>query len=70
MELSVQDKHTKQLIKAALIEMLVEHKDIMVKIVREAMEDYALGQAIEEGIEDDLVSREDIFKILSPKGLL
>ncbi len=64
MEFSLPDQQLKQLIKAALVELLAERNDILVEVVREAMEDYALGLAIKEGIENNPVSREDVFKVL------
>lgn len=62
MELSLPDNQIKQLIKASLVELLKDRQDIIVDIVREALEDYALGQAIQEGLENKPVSREDLFK--------
>jgi len=62
MELSLPDNQLKQLIKASLVELLKDRQETMIEIVREAMEDYALGQAIQEGIENKPVSRQDIFK--------
>ena len=59
------DHQFKQLIKAALIEVLTERQDLFVEIIREALEDFALGKAIGEGIENDPVSRDEIFKIFS-----
>lgn len=65
MDLSVPNNQFKQLIKAALIEVLSERQDLFVEIIREALEDFALGRAIGEGIENDPVSRDEIFKMLS-----
>ena len=65
MELSLPDNQLKQLIKASLVELLKDRQETMIEIVREALEDYALGQAIQEGIENKHVSREDIFKVFN-----
>ncbi len=62
MELSLSEQRLKKVVKAALVELMTEQKGIWTDVVREAMEDYALGQAIEEGIEGKPVSREDVFQ--------
>ena len=63
MNLSLPDQQLKDLIKAALIEVLTERQDILAEAMREALEDYALGQAIEEGLENKPVSRDEVFKL-------
>ena len=63
MELSLPDNQLKQLIKASLVELLQDRQETMIEIVREAMEDYTLGQAIQEGIENKPVSHKEIFKV-------
>ena len=65
MDLSMPNNQFKQLIKAALIEVLTERQDLFVEIMREAMEDFALGRAIQEGRTSTPVSREEVFKIFS-----
>ena len=63
MELAFSDQQLKQLIKAALIEVLTERQDLLAEALREALEDYHLGQAIQEGIEHQAVPREEVFKL-------
>ena len=63
MNLSLPDQQLKDLIKAALIEVLTERQDILAEAMREALEDYVLGQAIEEGLENKPVSRDEVFKL-------
>jgi hypothetical protein len=63
MNLSLPDQQLKNLIKAALIEVLTERQDILAEAMREALEDYALGQAIDEGLENKPVAREEVFKL-------
>ena len=63
MNLSLPDQQLKNLIKAALIEVLTERQDILAEAMREALEDYALGQAIDEGRENKPVAREEVFKL-------
>jgi len=64
--ISLLDKQPKKIVKEALIESMTEQQDIWLDLIREALEDYALGQAIEEGIENKPVSREDVFKAFKP----
>ena len=54
----------KELIKAAIVEILQEQREIFADLISEAMEDIALAKAIEEGENTEPVSRETIFKIL------
>ncbi|MEM7657248.1 MAG: hypothetical protein AAF399_14030 [Bacteroidota bacterium] len=63
MNLSLSDHQLKQLIKTALVEVLTERQDLLAEAMREALEDYAMGQAIEEGIEHKPVPREEVFKL-------
>ena len=65
MELPIQDEQLKLLIKAALVEVITERQELFVEIFREAMEDLGLGQAIEEGLKNDPVSRDQVFDALS-----
>lgn len=65
MELSLSEQRLKEVIKVALMELMTEQKGMWTDVVREAMEDYALGRAIEEGIENKSVSRENVFKAFS-----
>ncbi len=57
------EEKLKELFKAAFVEALEEHRDIMQEIVGEAMEDVALARAIEQGMSSESVSRDnDIYK--------
>jgi hypothetical protein len=57
------EERMKELLKSALVEALREHRDLQ-DIVEEAMEDFALARAIEQGLESKSVSREDVFATL------
>lgn len=63
MDVSLQDQRLKELIKAALVEVLTERQDLLAEAMREALEDHALGKAIEEGIEAKPVARDEVFKL-------
>jgi len=43
-------------------------RDDIYKIFYEALEDYALGKAIEEGIDSGLADEKEIFRILKKNG--
>jgi hypothetical protein len=58
----------KELIKAAIVEILQEQREVFTDLITEAMEDIALAKAIEEGENTELVSREAIFKILGQQA--
>jgi len=57
----------KDIIKAALVEVLEERQDLLQEAIESALEDLALCQAIKEGEKTPLVSREDVLKILEAK---
>ena len=58
----------KELIKAAIVEILQEQKEVFTDLIAEVMEDIALAKAIEEGENTEPVSRETIFKILGQQA--
>jgi hypothetical protein len=58
------EEKLKELLKSALVEALEEHRDLVQDIVEGAMEDFALARAIEQGLEGQSVSRDEVFAIL------
>lgn len=58
------EEKLKDLMKAALVEALEEHRDLLQGIVEEAIEDFALARAIEQGLESESVARAEVFAIL------
>jgi hypothetical protein len=58
------EQRLKDLLKSALVEVLEEHRELVQDIVEEAMEDFALARAIEEGLNSESVTRDDVFAIL------
>ncbi len=52
----------KDLLKAAVVEVLEERRDLVLNIVKEAIEDVALSCAIEQGLSSDSVSRREVFE--------
>ncbi|GAB6095419.1 hypothetical protein JCM14469_16710 [Desulfatiferula olefinivorans] len=54
----------KQVFKEALLEMIEENRSVFQDIIVEALEDIALGHAIDEGKDSESASRQEIFSIL------
>ncbi|HEV2762105.1 MAG TPA: hypothetical protein VGV38_03845 [Pyrinomonadaceae bacterium] len=61
---TIDEERLKELMKSAFIEALREQRELLREIVDEALEDIALGRAIEEGLGSGVVSREEVFAIL------
>ena len=54
----------KEVFKQAFAELLQERSDLLYDVFTEVLEDIALANAIKEGEETEIVSREQVFKIL------
>ena len=54
----------KELLKAAVIEVLEERRDLVRDALAEAVEDLGMVQAIKEGSRSALISRDEVFRIL------
>jgi hypothetical protein len=61
---TLDEARLKDLLKAAIIEVFEERKDLIRDVLEEAIEDIALVHAIEEGEHGARVSRQDVFEIL------
>ena len=61
---TIDEEKLKDLMKSAFIEALAEHRDLVLDIVEEALEDISLSNAIEQGLESEAVSREEVFSTL------
>lgn len=61
---TLDEDRLKELLKAAIVEVLEERRDLVRELIEEALEDFALVRAIEEGQGSPLVSRDEVFKIL------
>lgn len=58
------DIKLKELLKAAVVEVLEERRDLVSEAVAEAVEELALVRAIREGSQSGNVSRAGVFKAL------
>lgn len=64
MEVQINQTQLKELLKAAIVEVLEERSDLISDLIEGAFEDVALAHAIEEGKNTDTVSRDEVFKLL------
>jgi hypothetical protein len=63
-ELSLNETQLKDLMKAAVLEIFEERRDLFQELIAEALEDIAMIKAIDEGKDSEPVSRDAIFAIL------
>ncbi len=54
----------KKLLKAAVVEVLEERRDLVSDAVAEVVEDIAMVRAIREGALSENISREEVFRAL------
>jgi len=54
----------KEALKAALVEILEERKDLVRDVLEEALEDIALTRAIDEGEQSEFVTRDEVFNAM------
>jgi len=64
MEIPIDERRIKQLLKEALVEVLEERKDILYELLVEVVEDIALVHAIQEGENTEPVSKQEVVKLL------
>ena len=55
----------KPIVKEILHELLLLERETLTDVIYEVIEDIALAKAIEEGLDDENVSREEIFSLLA-----
>ena len=60
----IDETRLKEAMKAALIEVFEEKRDLFYDLVAEVLEDQALFYAIKEGETSESVSRAEVFNIL------
>lgn len=64
MAISTEDEKLKELVKAAVIDVLEERRDFVKDILVEAIEDMGLDKAITQGLTSDPISRDEVFELL------
>ncbi|MDJ1168260.1 hypothetical protein PMG71_02310 [Roseofilum sp. BLCC_M154] len=67
-ELSLDKTELKQLLKTTILELVQEEKEMFSELLAEALEDIAMENAIKEGESSEVVSRDEIFKMLTSVG--
>lgn len=61
---TIDERKTKDLLKAALVELMEEEPEAFSQIVIEAIEEVGLVRAIKEGRQNDFVAEEEVLTIL------
>ena len=67
MQIPVDEDQLKELLKAAIVEVLEERRELLRDLVEEALEHMAFARAIEEGETTELINRGEILEILEGK---
>ncbi len=68
MSVATMDEQTlKTILKAAIVEVLEERRDLVRAIIEEALEDAGLVGAIDEGLRTGSVNRSDILAVLDTR---
>lgn len=67
MQTSVDEDRLKELLKAAIVEVLEERRELLRDLLEEAFEDVAFARAIEEGETTGLINRGEVLEILEGK---
>lgn len=62
--LSLEDRHTKDLIKQALLELFQERRELFSDLFEELLEDVGLANAMREGETSEVVSEKEVMKAL------
>lgn len=58
----------KRTLKEALAETLHEEREFLHDVFAEVLEDFALGEAIQEGLETPQATREEVFNVLEGRA--
>jgi hypothetical protein len=64
MSTTIDQNELKNMLKAAVTEVLEENRNLLREIVEEALEEIALARAIDEGLKTDPVSPTEVFAVL------
>lgn len=62
--LSLEDRHTKDLIKQALLELFQERRELFHDLFEELLEDAGLANAMREGEDSKIVDEKEVMKAL------
>lgn len=67
METTIDEKRLKALLRETIEEVLEERREMLYEIIAEVIEDIGLANAIREGEKSEIVSPDEIDKILEGK---
>ena len=62
--LSLEDQHTKELMKQALLELFQERRDLFYNLFEEVLEDVGLVNAMRAGENSGIVSEKEVMRAL------
>ena len=65
MELTIDEAHTKKLLKEIMIELINDRQDLFFELIMEVIEEVGLAAAIREGRQNEFVDEADIEEILT-----
>lgn len=68
MELTIDEKQAKRLLKEIVIEMVQEQHDLFLELMVEALEETGMARAIREGRQYDYVTEAEIRTLLEDKS--
>ncbi len=68
MELTIDEKQAKRLLKEIVIEMVQEQHDLFLELMVEALEETGMARAIREGRQHDYVTEAEIRALLEDKA--
>lgn len=63
----LEEEQVKKWVREALVEMLQDHRSEFYALVREAIEDVALGRAIQKGLQGDYLPEEEIKALIGER---
>ncbi len=64
MDITISDERFKETLKEVLVELLQENRGEFISIISESLEEFAMGEAIKEGLKSKTIQKEKIFKEL------
>ena len=65
MELTIDEAHTKKLLKEIMIELINDRQDLFFELIMEVIEEVGLAAAIREGRRNEFVDEAEIEEILT-----
>ena len=65
MELTIDEAHTKKLLKEIMIELINDRQDLFFELIMEVIEEVGLAAAIREGRQNEFVDEAEIEEILT-----